>query len=303
MPWLDQLLDRLCATLPCGYHVGGPASSEPTALAALALTAHKRSAAAGIAIDSLCGMQSADGSVGPTATQATPGWPTALAVLASDYFAKTAPKATFNLSQQFDTPKAIAWILQTKGEALPRSAATGHDTTLIGWPWVEETHSWIEPTSMHVLALKATGHRDHPRTREAVRLLIDRLLADGGCNYGNTVVMGQELRPHLQPTGLAIMALAGESDRDGRIARSLDYLTRELTPRTAAASLAYGLLGLAAHGRLPQDSQAWLEIAYRRTVASEPAPYRFALLALAALGDRCPLIVKEPAADQTDARG
>jgi hypothetical protein len=303
MHWFDQLLDRLCATLPCGYHIGGPASSEPTALAALALTSHKRSAAAGIAINSLSGMQSADGSVGPTATQATPGWPTALAVLAANYFATSAPPATFHLSRQFDTPKAVAWILQTKGEALPRNDATGHDTTLIGWPWVEETHSWVEPTAMQVLALKATGYNDHPRTREAVRLLIDRLLAGGGCNYGNTVVMGQELRPHLQPTGLAMMTLAGETDRDGRIAKSLDYLSRELSPRTAAASLAYGLLGMAAHGRLPRDSEAWLENAYRRTVAREAAPYRLALLALAVLGDRCPLIAKELTADHTDGRG
>jgi hypothetical protein len=303
MPWLEELLDRLCGTLPCGYHADGPASSEPTALAALALTAHKRSAAAGVAIDWLSGRQSADGSVGPTATQATPGWPTALAVLAANCFAKTAPPATVGLSRQFDASKAVAWILQTKGEALPRNDATGHDTTLIGWPWVEETHSWVEPTAMQVLALKATGFHDHPRTREAVRLLIDRLLPGGGCNYGNTVVMGQELRPHLQPTGLAMMALAGETDRDGRIVKSLDFFARELSPRTAAASLAYGLLGMAAHGRLPRDSQSWLEIAYRRTVAREAAPYRLALLALAALGEESPLIVKQSTADHADGRG
>ncbi len=87
-----------------------------------------------------------------------------------------------------------------------------------------------------------------------------------------------------------MLALSGEPDGDGRIRKSLDYLLRELSPRTAAASLSYGLLGLTAHERAPQNAQAWLEIAYRRTIGREPAPYRLALLALAALGDRCPLI-------------
>src|SRR2546428_787916 len=116
MDWTTELLDRLATQVPCGYHRGGPVSSEPTALAA---------------------------------------------------------------------------------------------------------------TAMHVLALKAAGHRDHPRTREAVRLLIDRLLPGGGCNYGNTIVLGQELRPQLQPTGLAMLALAGETDPDGRVAMSLAYLKSE----------------------------------------------------------------------------
>jgi hypothetical protein len=142
---------------------------------------------------------------------------------------------------------------------------------------------------MHVLALKATGKAEHPRTREAVRLLIDRLLRAGGCNYGNTVVMDQVLRPHLQPTGLAMLALAGESDRDGRIAKSLDYLGRELTEKTPAESLSYGLMGLAAHSRFPAMATAWLEAAYRRTIARDAAPYRLALIALAAMGRGCPL--------------
>ena len=92
------------------------------------------------------------------------------------------------------------------------------------WPWVLGTHSWIEPTAFNVLALKAAGRGEHPRTREAVRLLVDRLLPTGGCNYGNTTVLGQQLRPHLAPTGLVLLSLAGEQINDSRIAKSLAYL-------------------------------------------------------------------------------
>jgi hypothetical protein len=97
-----------------------------------------------------------------------------------------------------------------------------------------------------------------------------------------------------------MMALVGEADADGRVATSLDYLARELSPRTAAASLSYGLLGLAAHGRLPRDSQAWLEVAYRRSVARQAAPYRLALLALAAAAGRLPLNPGEKTANHAD---
>jgi hypothetical protein len=285
MPWTDELLDRLAGHVPCGYHVSGPASTEPTALAALTFIAYGRDFEANKALDWLATVQAPNGSLGPTADQASPGWPTSLAVLAA-IGAKSKGK--------FDVDRGIKWILETRGEALPRTPEMGHDTTLVGWPWVEETHSWIEPTAMHILALKAAGRGNHSRTREAVRLVIDRLLPDGGCNYGNTFVMDQVLRPHLQPTGAAMIALAGETDITGRIEKSLVYLAAELSPRTAAASLAYGIMGLATHGRLPTASKSWLETTYLRTIAREPAPYRLALLALAALGNDCPLIHLTP---------
>ena len=265
MLWTDDILDRLSAQLPCGYHATGPVSTEPTALAALALLAANREASARTLLAWLAGLQATDGSIGPTATQSTPGWPTSLAVLATLFAQRNGLAA-----RTFDANRGVAWILQTRGEALPRTPEMGHDTTLVGWPWIEETHSWIEPTAMHVLALKAAGHSDHPRTREAVRLLIDRLLPDGGCNYGNTVVMGQTLRPHLQPTGLTMLALAGEADRDGRIKKSLEYLAAELPSIAAAASLSDGLLGLAACTIVCRArAHAWLERAYRRTIARD----------------------------------
>src|SRR4051812_49310004 len=85
MTYLDELLDRLAGQVPCAYHDGGPGSTEPTALAAIALAAHGRQVPAARALKWLGGLQAADGSVGPTASQATPGWPTSLAVLAALY--------------------------------------------------------------------------------------------------------------------------------------------------------------------------------------------------------------------------
>jgi len=282
MPWIDELAERLSAQIPCGYHPTGPASSEPTALAALALSAAGHGQAAAKALDWLARLQADDGSVGPTAKQRTPGWATGWAVLAA-----LAGKAQ---ERQFDVDRAVAWMLQLKGEGMPRTSDVGHDNSLVGWPWVADTHSWVEPTAISVLALKAAGKSNHPRVREAVFLLTDRLLSGGGCNYGNTIVLGQELRPHVQPSGLAMLALAGEIDADGRIARTLDYLTAELSARTTSVSLSYGLLGLSAHRRAPPSALAWLEAAYRRTVARDAAAYPLALLSLAARDADSPLV-------------
>jgi hypothetical protein len=124
-------------------------------------------------------------------------------------------------------------------------------------------------------------------------LLKDRLLPSGGCNYGNTIVFGQELRPHLQPTGLCLLALAGETDLDGRVERSIEYLIDQLSDRTTTASLSFALLGLAAHGRLPAESTSWLAAAAERTLGRDPGSYKLALLALASLGERSPLVAQQ----------
>jgi hypothetical protein len=167
--------------------------------------------------------------------------------------------------------RATEWLLAARGEPLPRTAEMGHDCTLVGWSWVAGTHSWIEPTAWSVLALKAVGHGQHRRTREALRLLEDRLLPDGGCNYGNTTVLGQPLRPHVQPTGLTLLALEGEAETR-RLRASLDYLRSALSATTTSASLSYGLLGLAAHQALPAAANDWLAAAAHRLPPTAPSP-------------------------------
>ncbi len=114
--------------------------------------------------------------------------------------------------------------------------------------------------------------------------MIDRLLPGGGCNYGNTVVLGQMLRPHIQPTGIALLALSGETDASGRLAKSVAWLGRSIGPETTAASLAWALLGLRAHGALPTQADDWLAAAESRTNKTGKSPHKLALLALAAKG-------------------
>ena len=149
-------------------------------------------------------------------------------------------------------PRAARWLLGIKGRATPRSDdpehIVGHDTTLVGWPWVADTHSWLEPTALAVLALGRAGLGEHPRVVEGLRLIRDRAVDTGGWNCGNKATFGRALRPQPAPTGLALLTLAqtpGEP-RSPLVDRAIRYLTATLPGVRAAWSLGWGLLGLRA---------------------------------------------------------
>lgn len=273
MQWFDATLDALTRQPLIGYAPGSDPASEPTAIAALALARHDRPEEAKKATAFLAEIQAEDGSVGVRAGEPTPGWPTSLAVVAW--------RAAGN-PYQTKIARGIGWLLSVEGSRLEQSETFGHNMQLAGWPWAEGTHSWLEPTTFAVLALKAAGQSTHSRTREAVNLLLDRQLPGGGCNYGNTVVLGQKLRPHVQPTGIALVALAGESDAGGRIAKTIAWLRRSIGPETTAVSLAWAVLGLKAHGAAPPHADKWLAQAAGKLRV--PSPHAHALLALAAKG-------------------
>ncbi len=276
--WQHELCESLADRIPAGYAEHAEPAAEPTALVGLALAAHARFDAATRAARWLADNQHHSGALGVTPARPTPCWPTSWAVLLWTAIDRHAVERQFTQC----TERATHWTLCQRGETLPRSPVFGHDSTLVGWSWAATTHSWIEPTALSVLALKAVGEGEHPRTREGLRLLVDRLLPNGGCNYGNTTVLGQTLLAHIQPTGLAMLALAGEEIDDPRIEKSRGYLERELSPDTATASLCYGLLGLTAHDRRPAASDAWLQHAYRHVEQLGENPYRRALIGLAA---------------------
>jgi hypothetical protein len=294
MTWRDDLLDQLAAAIPCGYQRQGPAATEPTCLAAIALALCGRTEPSLQALQWLASTQNDDGSLGPASGVPAPGWPTALAILASAYVGRSGSNDALGLcgdfkslsdnptksEQTFRVGRATEWLLAAKGTTIKRSPEMAHNSMLVGWPWVLSTHSWVEPTALAVLALKSIGEGDHPRTREGVRVLHDRLLPGGGCNCGNTIVFGQELLPHVQPTGLTLLALHGQTDHDGRIARSLGYLQREVGAASAAASMAYGVWALARYGKSPPNAPNWLAAAARRR-ATQDSLLRMALLVLA----------------------
>lgn len=166
-------------------------------------------------------------------------WPTALGLLAWK-------KAGLHAAE---AERALSFLLAARGNHPPAEsdAPTGHDPSLHGWPWTAGTHSWVEPTSLAILALRAAGAAENGRVREGVRMLLDRQLPKGGWNYGNTTVFGQELPPMPAHTGQALCALAGiapEAEVRRSIAQAVAATDRAVTP----FSFCWGLFGLRAWG-------------------------------------------------------
>lgn len=278
MSWLEPALDRLSQTPVVGYAPGQEAASEPTAVAALALWSHGRREAALEACHWLVARQAPDGAVGISASQAQPYWPTSLAILAWEAGLARADDQAAAERLRGAIELAVAKMQTLRGKPLEQTEQMGHDMSLVAWPWVDGTHSWSEPTAWQVLALKRWGQGQSPRCREAVRLLLNRLLPSGGSNYGNTVVLGQQLRPHLQPTGVVLAALAGEADEGGKLRGSVEFLSNQLGPETPTASLAYGVLGLTAQGARPAAAADWLAAAASRPGGFSTRPWQQALL-------------------------
>ena len=252
---------------------------EPTALSSLALwndadqNEDSRQSAVQAA-DWLAAIQNTDGSLGPTAAQTKPGWPTPYGVWVWACQGRHAESRE----------KAIQWILNHKGKALPKSAdnVSSHDTTIPGWAWLDGAHGWIEPTALALIALRSAGQANHPRCQEGLELILDRALPSGGWNYGNAVVFGKELRPQPASTGLALTALAGLVTQNPSISRALDYLKATFPNTRAAQSLGWGLIGLTAWGRRPEQADSWLNEACQANLSRSDAAMRLAMLLIAA---------------------
>lgn len=276
---VEQAVEQLAEISRWSYTPHGSSATEPAAWTALALAAHGESAAAGRPASWLAEVQQSNGSVGVTAQLQTPRWPTSLAILAWN-----AVDGNSNSSPRFQSAvhRAVQWAVNVRGNTGPRRPQVGHDTTIAGWSWAENTHSWLEPTCFFVQALRSSGMADHPRARDGVRMIVDRQLPVGGCNYGNTFALGQMLLPHVQSTGIALETLAPERADDPRIEKSVAYLQQAISPTTATASLCFALMGLAAFGRAPADAERWIEDRLL-AISDDAAPaQKRALLLLAA---------------------
>jgi len=247
--WNRRHIDQLAELSAWTYQGGRASAAEPAAWSALALAASGRLDAALAPANWLASLQQASGAVGVSESQETPRWPTNLATLA--WRAVDLLTSTNLYADHIE--QATEWILANHGKAGIQKPQIGHDTTLIGWSWAADTHSWLEPTCFAVLALKSVGLRNHPRTCEGVKLIFNRLLPSGAANYGNTVVLGQELLPHPQPTGIVMLALADESHSDPRVDASLNFLKQEIEYPTGLTSLCFAIIGLTAHGRRPEN--------------------------------------------------
>ncbi len=92
-----------------------------------------------------------------------------------------------------------------------------------GWPWTKGAHGWTEPTAWGLLALRLLRPTAADRIDDALAVFRERECVRGGWNYGSRVTLGVELRPYVQTTALALLALGdAESDLSDRATTELE---------------------------------------------------------------------------------
>jgi hypothetical protein len=197
-----------------GYFLGKPSWLEPTAYALLAL-AGERGAAVDRGWNLLRSWQRPDGAFRLCAAVDEPHWSTSLVV--------TLGCMTGVIDEVFQ--RGLRWLLSSAGtEGRPlfrllhwlRPSIVEFDPSLSGWPWEVGASSWVEPTAHALMALRCAAksvHRPDLAGRMALteRMLLDRRCRDGGWNFGNRRVLGEDLPSYPETTALALMALNGHA--------------------------------------------------------------------------------------------
>jgi len=183
-----------------------------------------------------------------------PAWPINIAFNALAVFTlrhRPAPSADAIVS------RVLASLIASKGRTAPPSSDAAQDNSLQGWSWIDATFSWVEPTCWGLLALKSA--RTHgaaagtdpaigSRLAEAERLLTNRSCRPGGWNFGNAVVMRQDLRPYVPVTALALLALQDLRGADV-VSRGLAALETLWPTEISATALGLSLLCLDVYDR------------------------------------------------------
>lgn len=235
----DWLLDNQNDDGGWGYAPGKRSSMEPTAWALLAvLPAPAAAERVRRAVAWVRSRQSADGAFAATDQGAEGAWTGSLALL-----------ALARAGADGDARKrGLARLLDWSGMQLPVDPNNDLDGSLRGWPWIDGTFSWVEPTAFALMALKIEGRRSDPRVEEAERMLIDRQCIGGGWNYGNRRVLDEPLVPFDQVTAKVLVALQDrqatpELHDTARAACALDLRKHHSTVTRAWLALARGLWG------------------------------------------------------------
>jgi hypothetical protein len=154
-----------------------------------------------------------------------------------------------------------AGLLRVKGVAIEQGEhPVRQDNRLQAWSWTEGTFSWIEPTALGLLALKksrASGPVARTRIAEAEAVIVDRVCDGGGWNYGNAEVLGQDLRPYVPTTALALLAMQDRREHPA-VVRSLEWLTAHAVAERAAMALSLAAICLHVFGRATSEIRARL---------------------------------------------
>jgi hypothetical protein len=223
-----------------GYQAGRLSVTEPTALVMLA----KPSPSAWQRAEAwLLRIQQDDGGWGMSLDDDASNWLTAWAVWA---LLNASTEESLSAARQ-----GIDWLLDVpvaRTDDPITSGLIGVNPALAGWAWQPDGGAWTEPTALSVIVLLAAGVSDHPRVREGLAFLRDRVCPDGGWNVGAPFNFGKQMPSTLYHTVLTLLALrfGGGKIEDPMVTGGLEVTRELLTAEVAASSLAWGIIALRA---------------------------------------------------------
>ena len=151
-------------------------------------------------------------------------WTSGLAIIALSAFSEhreaVRRAARWLLQQEGSKPGLLAQIILF---VTGKSNINELNNDLIGWSWVPNSFSWVEPTTMYALiALKkarplVSDSNVVERINQGEAVIYDRMCKEGGWNYGNSKVLDYALWPYADITAVALIAL---QDHSGQIGKS-----------------------------------------------------------------------------------
>jgi len=175
-------------------------------------------------------------------------------------------------------------LVDARGLALQSSSIQPQETR-DGWSWIDRTFSWVEPTSWALLALKQCRARDiiirdiDRRIRDGEGMLVKRMCAAGGWNYGDSPTFGKDLPAYVPTTAIALLALQDRGD-EPFVQQSLDYLEHHAENHPSSRALALSVMALKHHGRVATAVEEKLRRWLDRHPTSDAASIGMALCAL-----------------------
>lgn len=280
----------------------GPSDTESTSLCLLALSFVDEApfdAAQSRAKEWLRARQRADGSWPHSDQVPLSHWMTSLAVLALGRSEEDRDRALSGARWLLDQEgRGHSWLTRLMFRFFPERKPVELDWDLTGWPWLPDTFSWVEPTSYALIALKSlrptlSGRAVRARIEEAHSMILDRTCEEGGWNYGNSLVLGEQLWPYPDTTALGLIALQ-DAERDELIERSLDALRRMAEENDSVLVRSLAVLALDLYGEDVSNRRS--ELARRLATTAPPVHARATAFAALALDEtRRPLEVPREA--------
>ena len=235
----EALLSRRNPDGGWGYFAGKETRLEPTCWATLALGAGS-DVGRGFSPGDLSALKGR-----PTWRQDVPGTPVNYTFQALCGLTLAGSPAT--RTQSLDIARAL---LDIRGVTFEPSPVIKQDNSLQAWPWVDQTFSWAEPTSVVLVLLKKLRKELPAAAAERIaigeRVLNDRVCATGGWNYGGSNAFGQNLPAYVPTTAWGLLALQDRAD-DPVVTRSLSRLVEDLRTEMSPQALALAAIALRVH--------------------------------------------------------